>query len=192
MATRTDEEFADYIAARLPSLRRLGYLLCQDWHRAEDLAQAAAVKAYTHWPKASHADNIDAYVNAILVREFLHERRSAWIRRVSLTEPPETAAGQDDHDRSLDLQAAVAALPARQRAILVLRFYCDLNIYQTADTLGCPAGTVKSQTARALDALRRTMAVSEAAGVSEGSAPAGSPVLPAAGRTATDGGQLHA
>jgi RNA polymerase sigma-70 factor (sigma-E family) len=192
MATRADEEFADYIAARLPSLRRLGYLLCQDWHRADDLAQAAAVKAYTHWAKASRADNIDAYVNAILVREFLHERRSAWLRRVSLTEPPETAASQSDYDRSLDLQASVAALPPRQRAILVLRFYCDLNIYQTADALGCPPGTVKSQTARALDALRRTMGVSEAASLSEGSASGASAVPPAAGRTATEGGQLHA
>jgi RNA polymerase sigma-70 factor (sigma-E family) len=192
MATRADEEFADYIAARLPSLRRLGYLLCQDWHRADDLAQAAAVRAFTHWSKASRADNIDAYVNAILVREFLHERRSAWMRRVSLTEPPETAASQSDYDRSLDLQTAVAALPPRQRAILVLRFYGDLNIYQTADTLGCPPGTVKSQTARALDALRRTMAVSEGANLSESSASAGSPVLPAAGRTATEGSPFHA
>lgn len=191
MATRADEEFADYIAARLPSLRRLGYVLCQDWHRADDLAQAAAVKAYLHWSKASRADNIDAYVNAILVREFLHERRSAWIRRVSLTEPPETVASQADHERSLDLQAAVGALPPRQRAILVLRFYCDLNIHQTADTLGCPAGTVKSQTARALDALRRVMGVSEAGTLADGPAPAGG-LLPPAGRTATEGSQLHA
>jgi RNA polymerase sigma-70 factor (sigma-E family) len=168
MTPRADEGFADYIAARLPSLRRLGYLLCHDWHRADDLAQAAAVKAYTHWSKASRADNTDAYVNAILVREFLHERRSAWFRRVSLAEPPEMAASPADHDSSLDLQAAVAALPPRQRAILVLRFYCDLNIYQTAEALGCPPGTVKSQTARALSALRRTMGVSQAASLAEG------------------------
>jgi len=192
MATRPDEEFADYMAARLPSLRRLGYLLCQDWHRADDLAQATAVRAYTHWPKASRADNIDAYVNAILVREFLHERRSAWFRRVSLAEPPETVASQPDYDRSLDLQAAVGSLTRRQRAILVLRFYCDLNIYQTADTLGCPPGTVKSQTARALDALRRTMGVSQAVSLSEGSVSVGGQVRPAAGRRATEGGQFHA
>jgi DNA-directed RNA polymerase specialized sigma24 family protein len=66
--------------------------LCQDWHRADDLAQAAAIKAYTHWVKAARADNTDAYVNAILVREFLHERRTAWARLVSLMEAPDKAA----------------------------------------------------------------------------------------------------
>jgi RNA polymerase sigma-70 factor (sigma-E family) len=154
---KRDDEFADYVAARLPSLRRLAFLLCQDWHRADDLAQAAAIKAYTHWARAARADNTDAYVNAILVREFLHERRSGWARRVTLTDPPDTAACQADHDSSLDLRSAVVALPPRQRAVLVLRFYCDLNVYQTAEALGCTPGTVKSQTAKALDSLRRAM-----------------------------------
>lgn len=144
MTPRNDGQFADYITARLPALRRLAFLLCQDWHRADDLAQAAAIKAYAHWAKAARADNTDAYVNAILVREFLHERRSAWARLVSLTEAPETAARQADHDSSLDLQSAVVALPPRQRAVLVLRFYCDLNTFQTAEALGCTPGTVKS------------------------------------------------
>ena len=183
---RRDDEFADYIAARLPALRRLAFLLCQDWHRADDLAQAAAIKAYTHWARAARADNTNAYVNAILVREFLHERRSGWARRVSLTDAPETAASQADHDSSLDLRSAVAALPPRQRAVLVLRFYCDLNVYQTAEALGCTHGTVKSQTAKALDALRRAMG-----GAADGG-PAGNPAPPAVARAATEGGQFHA
>jgi RNA polymerase sigma-70 factor (sigma-E family) len=186
MTTRADEEFADYIAARLPSLRRLAFLLCQDRHQADDLAQSAAVRAYVHWAKASRADNTDAYVNAILVREFLHERRSAWVRRVSLTEPPDTATGQPDHDRSLDLQAAVATLPPRQRAVLVLRYYCDLNIYQAADALGCTPGTVKSQTAKALDALRRTMGDAADAG------PAADLALPHAATFISPGRRFHA
>jgi len=107
------------------------------------------------WGKASAADNIDAYVNAILVREFLHERRSGWTRRVSVTdqladEPILTA----DRDGLMDLQAAVAALPQGQRAVLVLRYYCDLNVDQTAAALSCSTGTVKSQTAKAIAALR--------------------------------------
>jgi RNA polymerase sigma-70 factor (sigma-E family) len=185
MTSRNDGEFADYITARLPALRRLAFLLCQDWHRADDLAQAAAIKAYTHWVKAARADNTDAYVNAILVREFLHERRTAWARLVSLTEAPETAATQADHDSSLDLRSAVVALPPRQRAVLVLRFYCDLNVYQTAEVLGCAPGTVKSQTAKALDALRRAM------GTGPDASHAGGPA-PAVGRAAIEGGQLHA
>jgi RNA polymerase sigma-70 factor (sigma-E family) len=186
MTSRHDGEFADYMTARLPALRRLAFLLCQDWHRADDLAQAAAIKAYTHWARAARADNTDAYVNAILVREFLHERRSAWTRRVSLTEPPETPAIQTDHDVSLDLQSAVLALPPRQRAVLVLRFYCDLNTFQTAEALGCTPGTVKSQTAKALDSLRRVMSGSADAG------PAASLACPTVARAASEGGQFHA
>lgn len=158
MTQHRDEEFADYITARLPSLRRLAFLLCHDWHRADDVAQAAVIKVYLHWSKAASADNTDGYVNAILVREFLHERGSTWARRVDLTgSPPESAARPVDQDGQLDLQNAVAALPPRQRAALVLRFYCDLNVDQSAQILGCAPGTVKSQTARALDALRRTL-----------------------------------
>ena len=186
MTPRHDEKFAEYMTARLPALRRLAFVLCQDRHRADDLAQAAAIEAYTHWARAARADNTDAYVNAILVREFLHERRSAWSRLVSLTDAPETAARQGDHDSSLDLQAAVGALPPRQRAVLVLRFYCDLNIYQTAAVLGCTPGTVKSQTAKALDSLRRGMGGAADAG------PAESPARPAVVRAATEGSQFHA
>jgi RNA polymerase sigma-70 factor (sigma-E family) len=185
MTSRHDGEFAEYMTARLPALRRLAFLLCQDWHRADDLAQAAAIKAYSHWARAARADNTDAYVNAILVREFLHERRSAWSRLVSLTDGPETAARQADHDSSLDLRSAVVALPPRQRAVLVLRFYCDLNVYQTAEALGCTPGTVKSQTAKALDSLRRAMGSDPEAALSE------SPT-PTVGRAAIEGGQLHA
>ena len=181
MTSRYDGQFADYITARLPALRRLAFLLCQDWHQADDLAQAAAIKAYTHWARAARADNTDAYINAILVREFLHERRSGWVRRVSLTEPPESAASQADHDGSLDLRSAVSVLPPRQRAVLVLRFYCDLNTFQTAQALGCTPGTVKSQTSKALDSLRRAMG---------GAADAGPG--PTVARAATEGGRFHA
>src|SRR5262249_27251622 len=71
-----------------------------------------------------------------------------------MSESPVAAAG---HDAVLDLRAAVAALPSRQRATLVLRFYCDLSVDQAAEVLGCSPGTVKSQTARALDAVRRAL-----------------------------------
>jgi RNA polymerase sigma-70 factor (sigma-E family) len=150
-----DAEFSDYVSARLSSLRRLALLLCQDWHRADDLVQAALTKLYLHWGKAVGADNTDAYVRGMLVREFLAERRTSWSRRVSLTDsPPARAVVPPDHDSMLDLQAAVAKLPPRQRAVLVLRFYCDLSIDQAAAVLGCAPGTVKSQAAKALGSLR--------------------------------------
>lgn len=155
MTAERDADYSEYVGFRLPALRRLALLLCQDRHRADDLVQQAVVRVYMHWAKASAADNTDAYVNAILVREFLHERRSGWTRRVSVTDQvPEAPILIADRDGLMDLQAAVAALPPRQRAALVLRYYCDLNVDQTAAALGCSTGTVKSQTAKALAALR--------------------------------------
>jgi RNA polymerase sigma-70 factor (sigma-E family) len=164
-----DDEFADYVAARLPSLRRLAVLLCQDWHSADDLVQSAITKLYLHWPKAIAADNIDAYVRVIVVREFLHERRSGWARRVTLSGAlPDGAAASQDPDTSMDLRRAMAALPPRQSATLVLRFYCDLTVEQSAEALGCTPGTVKSQTAKALDSLRRSLGPEFAPGAGSG------------------------
>jgi RNA polymerase sigma-70 factor (sigma-E family) len=157
-----DDEFADYMSARLPSLRRLALLLCQDWHRADDLVQTTMTKLYLHWARAADAASTDAYVRGILVREFIRERRTGWSRRVSLTDrPPEPAPVAADRDSFIDLQAAVALLPPRQRAVLVLRFYCDLNVEQAAQLLGCSQGTVKSQTAKALATLRRALAADD-------------------------------
>lgn len=155
-----DDEYTEYISARMMSLRRTAFMLCQDWHRADDLVQAAITRLYVHWGRARAADHIDAYARTVLVREFLGERRSAWARRVSLDAqipPAGTGAGSADHDALLDLRAALAAVPPRQRATLVLRFYCDLNVEQTAQVLGCSPGTVKSQTVKGLAALRRAL-----------------------------------
>jgi RNA polymerase sigma-70 factor (sigma-E family) len=170
-----EAEYCEYVTARLSSLRRLAVVLCDDWQRADDLVQATLTKLYVHWNRARAAAHPDAYARAVLVREFIQERRSAWAKRVSLvgmmSDSPEAAV---DHDVVLDLRAAVASLPARQRATLVLRFYCDMNVEQCADVLGCTPGTVKSQTARGLEAVRRSLAPAQ-------SASPGEPVPPAYG-----------
>ena len=158
MTARRDAEFTDYVSTRLPSLRRLAFMLCQDWHAADDLVQAALTKTYLHWPRAAGAENTDAYVHATLVREFIRERRTAWARRVSPTDPlPEAHFPLPDRDGFLDLQDAVTGLPPRQRAVLVLRFYCDMTVEQSAELLGCTPGTIKSQTSKALASLRRAL-----------------------------------
>jgi len=158
MTQPREAEFADFVATREASLRRLAIVLCQDWHRADDLVQAAITKLYVYWSRARAADHIDAYARTVLVHEFLGERRSAWARRVRLDGQVTSAgAGLADHDALLDLRAALAAVPPRQRATLVLRFYCDLNVEQTAQVLGCSPGTVKSQTVKGLTALRRAL-----------------------------------
>jgi RNA polymerase sigma-70 factor (sigma-E family) len=153
-----DDEYTEYVAARLSPLRRLAAVLCGDWQRADDLVQATLTQLYAQWSRVRAAGHPDAYARTVLVREFIHERRSPWAKWVSLTgemtDPPATTV---DHDAVMDLRAALAALPARQRATLVLRFYCDLNVDQSAEILGCSPGTVKSQTARALDTVRRAL-----------------------------------
>jgi RNA polymerase sigma-70 factor (sigma-E family) len=162
---RTDAAFAEYVAASMTSLRRLAFMLCHDWHRADDLVQATVTRLYVRWARAATADSLDAYVRTILFREFLHEARSSWARRVHLTgEVPVTAAAVPDREAAMDLQTAIADLPPRQRAALVLRFYCDLNVEQSAQLLGCSQGTVKSQTARALTTLRRNLEAANLAG----------------------------
>lgn len=153
-----DEEFTTYVTARMPWLRRVAYLLCQDWHRADDLVQTAITRLYVHWRRASAAENVDGYARTVLVRVFLAEQRGGWRQRVRVVDlTPDTAVEPADHAVGMDLRAALAALPPRQRAAVVLRFYCDLSVEQTADVLNCSTGTVKSQSARGLDALRRVL-----------------------------------
>jgi RNA polymerase sigma-70 factor (sigma-E family) len=155
---RRDEDFTGYVQARLPWLRRVAYLLCQDWQQADDLVQTAITSLYVHWRRASTMERTDGYARTILVRAFLSERRGGWARRVTLAGamPDVPSVGPDLND-ALDVRAALAGLPPRQRATLVLRLYCDLNVDQAAKVLGCSAGTVKSQTAKALASLRQAL-----------------------------------
>jgi RNA polymerase sigma-70 factor (sigma-E family) len=154
-----EQEYVEFAGARLPAMRKLAYLLCGDPHRAEDLVQQTFVKLYTGWRRARAVEHLDAYVRAMLVRAFLNERRRAWATRVDLTgSVPERAAGnQPDVEQRAVLRAALNRLPPRQRAVLVLRFLCDLPIADVAALLGCSPGTVKSQTSHGLTALRRTL-----------------------------------
>ncbi|MFD0883069.1 SigE family RNA polymerase sigma factor [Streptosporangium algeriense] len=150
-----DEEYTAYVSGRLPWLRQIAYPLCQDWHRADDLVQTAITRLYVKWHRACAADDLDAYVRTILIRVFLAEQRGGWFSRARVTPlPPEPPVQGDDHDLVMDMRRALAAVPPRQRATLVLRFHCDLSVEQTAHALGCSAGTVKSQTARGLATLR--------------------------------------
>ncbi|MFL6075252.1 MAG: SigE family RNA polymerase sigma factor [Mycobacteriales bacterium] len=156
------DEYTAYVTARAPALRRSAYLLCGDWHRADDLVQVTITKLYVHWRRASRADNLDAYTRQILLRSWLDERRLGWFRRVraagSAADIPDRPALTSDPDQRLALRQALSQLPPRQRATVVLRFWEDLSVAETARLLRCSEGTVKSQTAQALTALRRLLA----------------------------------
>ncbi|CCH22274.1 SigE family RNA polymerase sigma factor [Micromonospora lupini] len=149
--------YRDYVGARLEPLRRTAYLLCGDWHTADDLVSMALVKLLRHWPRVSAMDSPDAYVRRTLLRVWLDERRRPWRREAAWAEVPDRAipagATEGAADR-LTILALLAELPPRRRAVLVLRYFCDLSVEETARELGCTAGTVKSQSARAIEALR--------------------------------------
>ncbi|MEV0536415.1 SigE family RNA polymerase sigma factor [Kitasatospora sp. NPDC050463] len=158
--TAREAEFTAYVASRSGWLRKVAYLLCGDWHRADDLVQESITKLYVNWPRAGRVENVDGYARKVLVNTFLAEQRSSWWRRTTRTGvEPDTESVSVDLDASLDLRKALAALPPRQRATVVLRYYCDLTIDQAAEALGCSSGNVKSQTSRGLEALRTTLAV---------------------------------
>jgi hypothetical protein len=80
-----DDGYAEYVVARLSSLRRLAAVLCDDWQRADDLVQATLTKLYVRWSRVRTASHPDAYARTVLVREFIHEQRSPWAKWVSLT-----------------------------------------------------------------------------------------------------------
>ncbi|MET8090319.1 SigE family RNA polymerase sigma factor [Micromonospora sp. NPDC005220] len=150
-----DKAFAEYFAARSSAMRGTAYLLCGDWHRAEDLVQTAFVKLYRVWNRISRHEVLDSYVRQILIRTFLDERRRGWWRRERVGgEDAEQVAPPDSPESRLVLLQALASLAPRQRAVLVLRYWEDLSIEDVAALLECSPGTVKSQAARGLDTLR--------------------------------------
>lgn len=146
-----DQDFADYFVARNAALRRTAYVIVGDWHVAEDVCQRVFVNLYGAWRRV-RPETRDAYVRKMIVNESL-----TWLRR----RPPETEL-LPRHDRvapddetPLDLAAALDRLPPRQRAVVALRFLDDLSVAEVADALQISEGTVKSQTSKALDTLRR-------------------------------------
>lgn len=153
---RSDEaEYREYVAARMDKLRRIAYLLCHDWHLADDLVSITIGKLYPHWPRVSGSEQLDAYVRKVLLRSWLDEKRRGWRREEPTFDVPElTSSPQHSIDDRGHLMDLLAGLPPRRRAAVVLRFYCDLSVEETAEILGCSPGTVKSQTARGLDTLR--------------------------------------
>ena len=148
--------FVDFVVARGPSLHRTAILLTRDHHRAEDLVQTALARAWGSWDRV-HGDH-EAYVRRILVNEFASSWRAQVERRAAERGPARGRPATADHgdavtDRST-LVAALALLPRRQRAVVVLRFFHDYSEAMTADALGVTVGTVKSQTSKALATLR--------------------------------------
>lgn len=155
-------DFAEFVALRRDTWVRAACLLTGDPHTAEDLVQTALIRVWTRWERVTAQGDPDAYIRKALMNVFLTSlRRRRWRE---ITADPYTMRVSDQHvtdpapgdgiEQRVDLRQLLAGLPPRQRAVLVLRYYLDLSEAETARTLGCSAGTVKSQAAKASAHLR--------------------------------------
>ncbi|GAA4193227.1 SigE family RNA polymerase sigma factor [Microbispora amethystogenes] len=157
----TDEDeaaFDEFLAARSTALLRTAILVCgASAVDAEDMVQSALEKVYRHWPRIRH-DNPEAYARRVVVNGAISRaRRRKVIREITFAQPPETPVESPDLGLREVLLAELRKLPARMRAVLVLRYWEDLSEAETAALLGCSVGTVKSQAARGLARVRARM-----------------------------------
>lgn len=154
-------QFSEYFAARRELVRRTAYLMCGDWHWADDLAQTAFIRLAANWHRVRDPQAVDAYLRTCLIRAYLAETRRSWRRRErSVADTPDLADPDDGAEvaaRRVAFTRALRQVPPRQRVTLICRFYQGLNVAETAAALGCSEGTVKSQTARGLATLRQIL-----------------------------------
>jgi RNA polymerase sigma-70 factor (sigma-E family) len=156
--------FRDFVEARSSALLRSGWLLTGDWPSAEDLVQTALAAAWPRWASLRRQDAPELYVRKIMVNTFLRWRKRRWNGEIATGTLPEAAANGDvfaQVDARQSLLAALDRLPARQRAVVVLRYFADQTEAQTAAAMGCSVGAVKSHAAKALARLRDAPGLAE-------------------------------
>ncbi|MFF0079867.1 SigE family RNA polymerase sigma factor [Streptomyces canus] len=153
----TLDEFQGFARALTPRLFRTALLMSGDWHLAEDLVQTALGKIFSSWSRVRRADSPEAYAHTVLMRTYISHRR---LRRSSehpvAALPEHTSSGPDSALR-ITLLAALAELPPRDRAVVVLRYWEDRSVEETASVLGMTKGSVRNRSSRALARLRRTI-----------------------------------
>ncbi len=166
MRAADEESFRRFAVEHAARLRRSAFLFCGDWHLAEDLMQQTLIKIYKSWSRVERDESLVNYGRTVLLRTWLDEKRRSWRRSEQsadvVPERVDDGRGPDDSADRLwarDLvHRGLLRLPPRQRAVLVLRYFDDLSVAEAAEVMGCSQGTVKSQTARGLDALRASVA----------------------------------
>jgi RNA polymerase sigma-70 factor (sigma-E family) len=161
-----EESFRRFAGGAVGPLGRLAFLLCGDRHLAEDLVQSCLINLYLVWHRIRQPEGVDGYVRQVLLRCWLNESRRAWRRRErrdgiipDLVDPRgDPVEGAVTRETREVLARALACVPPRQRAAVVLRYWSQLSVAETAKVLRCSEGTVKSQSARGLTALREALA----------------------------------
>lgn len=154
MTPESENDFCAYVERHRGALLRTAYLTCGDWHRAEDAVQTSLIKLYGAWNR-TRSETVDAYTRRILAHALIDQTRRGWFRRErSYADPPELPEDPEPGGDRAEAAAILARLPMRQRVTLVLRFWEDRSVEETASILRCSTGTVKSNTARGLKTLR--------------------------------------
>lgn len=154
--TSRDEAFVEFAGANAAALRRTAYLLCRDWHLAQDLTQTTLAKLYVAWSRLNWLDNPVAYAKKILLRVYLDHQRRRGSHEVVVESLPERAVEADPELR-LTLLDALGRLPPRDRAIVVLRYWDDHSIDTVAELVGVSVSVVKTQSMRSLMKLRELL-----------------------------------
>jgi len=152
-----DEDFTAFVAARSPALHRSAWLLTTSGPAAEDLVQSALAKAYVHWRKVQAAEDPVAYVHGIVLKTFLSNRRRRSSGEIPVGATPDRAASDRDPTERLALMAALRTLPPLDRAVVVLRYWEDRSVEQTAHALHLSPAAVRNRSMRALARLRTTL-----------------------------------
>ncbi|WP_030269155.1 SigE family RNA polymerase sigma factor [Streptomyces sp. NRRL B-24484] len=154
-------EFEEFASSRTRRLFQVAYLMCGDWHQAQDLVQTALAKMFAVWPRLRRREDepgLDAYARTVLLRTYLSQRRLKRSTEVVLAEMPDSPqAAAHGSDLKLTLAAALGQLPPRNRAVVVLRYLEDHSIEAVADMMGISAGAVKSLNTRSLARLREIL-----------------------------------
>jgi RNA polymerase sigma-70 factor (sigma-E family) len=152
--TNYDGDFTEFVQASWAGLYRTAFMLLGDRGLAEDLAQTALTKTYAAWTRIDDRSAARAYAQRTLINTAASWfRRKGWRNERPTVVLPEASEARDPGARS-EMMDALAQLPPRQRAVVVLRYYEDLSVAETANALGCSTGTVKSQTFEAFTKLR--------------------------------------
>lgn len=151
---RDDDRFVEFATARTPHLVRTAYLLTGDWHLAEDLVQETLGRCYAARRGFARIDNPAAYAQTALLRTFLNHKRRRSSTEVPRLELPDAGRPDADVALRLSLLAALDTLSAKDRAVVVLRYWDDRSVAETGEILGLTAAAVRNQTLRALGKLR--------------------------------------
>jgi len=156
----TEDEFTSFAETASSGLLATAFLLCGDWHTAQDLTQTTLARVFAAWRRIRDKDAVHAYARRTLLNAYFVEcrrRRRGEVLTADASQLPRRQVEAHAPELRLALMTALGTLPPQARAVVVLRYWEDMSIEQVASLLNCSAGNVKSQSSRALAKLRQLL-----------------------------------